>query len=47
MFIDMHDNWTPPAYALRRLISYGWHPFFQLSRLKAYLDALSKGGTNE
>ena len=47
MFIDMQDKWTPPAHALRRLISYGWHPFFQLNRLKVYLDALSKGGNNE
>lgn len=47
MFIDMQDNWIPPAYALRRLISYGWHPFFQLNRLKAYLDALSKGESDE
>jgi len=47
MFIDMQDNWTPPSYALRRLISYGWHPFFQLNRLKAYLDVLSKGESDE
>ena len=47
MFIDMQENWTPPSYALRRLISYGWHPFFQLNRLKTYLDKLSKGASDE
>ena len=43
MFIDMQDNWTPPAFALRRLINYGWHPFFELEKLKRFLDSLSRG----
>lgn len=45
MFIDMAKNYTPPAFAIRRLINYGWQPFFQLDRLMTYLDKLN-GGDN-
>lgn len=41
MFIDMAQNYTPPAFAIRRLINYGWHPFFQLDRLMTYLNNLN------
>ena len=47
MFIDMQNNWTPPSFAVKRLIGYGWHPFFELSQLKGYLDTLSDGGNDE
>lgn len=40
MFIDMADNYTPPAFAIRRLAGYGWHPFFQLDKLITYLKEL-------
>lgn len=43
MFIDMAQNYTPPAFAIRRLINYGWRPFFQLDRMMAYLDKLNGG----
>ena len=41
MFIDMAQNYTPPAFAIRRLINYGWIPFFQLDKLMAYLNKLN------
>lgn len=41
MFIDMAQNYTPPAFAIRRLINYGWQPFFRLDRLMAYLNKLN------
>ena len=41
MFIDMAQNYTPPAFAMRRLINYGWIPFFQLDKLMAYLNKLN------
>lgn len=41
MFIDMAQNYTPPAFAIRRLINYGWIPFFQLNKLMAYLNKLN------
>lgn len=43
MFIDMAQNYTPPAFAIRRLINYGWQPFFQLNRLMTYLNKLNGG----
>lgn len=42
MFIDMADNYTPPASSIRRLMNYGWEPFFQLNRLLAYLQKLEE-----
>lgn len=41
IFIDMAQNYTPPAFAIRRLINYGWIPFFQLDKLMAYLNKLN------
>jgi len=37
----MAQNYTPPAFAIRRLINYGWIPFFQLDKLMAYLNKLN------
>lgn len=31
MYIDMPENFSPPEFALRRLISCGWHPIFRMS----------------
>lgn len=47
MFVDMQDSWTPPAFALKRLIGYGWYPFFQLGKLKEFLDSISGGDSYE
>lgn len=40
MFIDMATNYTPPESSLRRIMNYGWQPFFQLNRLVEYLKKL-------
>lgn len=42
MFIDMAEGYTPPGFALRRLINYGWIPFFQLDKLKLFLEELEE-----
>lgn len=42
LFIDMADNYTPPESSIRRLMNYGWQPFFQLNRLAAYLKELEE-----
>jgi hypothetical protein len=42
MFIDMIENFTPPDFAIRRLVNYGWIPFFQATDLKKYLLEKSK-----
>jgi hypothetical protein len=42
MFIDMADNYTPPAFAVRRLVNYGWHPYFELDKLIEYLESLEE-----
>lgn len=44
MFIDMVDNYTPPAFAIRRLVNFGWEPYFQLDQLCLYLDLLNSQG---
>lgn len=42
MFIDMAEGYTPPEFALRRLVNYGWIPFFQLDKLKLFLKELEE-----
>ena len=40
MFIDMIEDYTPPEYTIRRLINYGWNPYFNLNHLKQDLKRM-------
>ena len=40
MFVDMAANYDPPEFAIRRLVNYGWQPFFKLDALEDYLVSL-------
>lgn len=42
MFVDMVEDFTPPEYAVRKLVETGWDAFFSIDELRRYLDA--KGG---
>lgn len=40
MFIDMATDCTPPAHAVKRLISFGWHVVFSIDELITYLESI-------
>ncbi len=42
MFVDMADHYTPPAFAIRRLLNYGWIPYFDAAKLVSYLHAIEE-----
>lgn len=39
MFVDMASDCVPPAHAVKRLISFGWHAVFSTDELIGYLKA--------
>lgn len=40
MFIDMPTNCTVPTHAIKRLMSFGWHPVFSIAELTKYMEEL-------
>lgn len=42
MFVDMQKNYTPPEFSIRRLLNYGWLPFFNISDLHLFLTGLEQ-----
>lgn len=48
MFVDMAAECTIPEYAIKRLVSFGWHPVFSIQELLNYLNEReNKLGTYE
>jgi hypothetical protein len=39
MFVDMQSGFTPPAYSVYRMISFGWRPVFSVPELVSVLRA--------
>ncbi len=39
MLVDMASNFSPPTYAVKRLISFGWHVVFSTEELLSFLDS--------
>lgn len=42
MFVDMDEDFDPPVYAVRRLVTAGWEAFFDVRRLEAFVADLER-----